>query len=128
MVFTMTPMKAHRRVAAILLTTTAVALVPAASFGATKTVTARSSAWGPAKIEIVRGTTLEWVNPSGFLEHSIKAYGGWRYYSYLAPGAETSRRFRELGRFKYRCEFHSTKRPGSPCEGMCGVVKVVAPS
>lgn len=120
-------MKTPRRLGAILFIATLVALVPAASFGATKTVTARSSAWGPAKIEIVRGTTLEWVNPSNFLEHSIAAYGGWRYNAYLAPNAEASRRFPELGKFKYRCTFHSTKRPGMPCDGMCGVVKVVPP-
>ncbi len=113
----------------ILTVALAVALVPAASFGATKTVTARSSAWGPAKVEIVRGTTLEWVNPSSFLEHSVKAYGGgWRYNAYLGPGGDVSRRFRDLGRFKYRCEIHSTKAAGQPCEGMCGVVKVVRPS
>lgn len=117
-------MKRLVRSAASLFVVAAILLVPAASIAATKKVTARPSSWGPARLEITKGSTVVWTNPSTFEDHSVKSYGGWRYRELLGPKAQATRRFREVGRFKYRCEFPSTLMDGV-CDGMCGVVKVV---
>lgn len=114
----------------ILFVALCVALIPAAALSATSTIEARTSSWGPARVTIERGDTVKWDNSGGGFqaqEHAVKAYGGnWRKYTVLAVGASTSKRFRETGRFKFRCELHSVMSSGV-CEGMCGVVKVVRP-
>lgn len=113
-----------------LFSALSVALVPAAAFSATSTITARTSSWGPARITIERGDTVKWDNTAGgyrATEHTVKAYGGnWRKNTPLPVGSSTTKRFGETGRFKFRCEVHSVMSSGV-CEGMCGVVKVVRP-
>lgn len=106
-----------------------VAAVPAAAFSATTTVTARSSSWGPARVTIERGDSVKWSNTSSFLDHSVRAYGGnWTKDVRLGPRSSVTQRFRSTGKYRYYCRLHGYKSPGQPCEGMCGVVRVVRPS
>lgn len=104
-----------------------VMLIPTAALSATKTVRARTDSWGPARLEIKRGDTVKWTNPSSSIRlHTVLAYGtNWTKNVRLAPGDSTTHRFRRVGKYKFRCQEHSTKFPGQPCTGMCGVVKVV---
>lgn len=101
-------------------------LVPTAALSATKTVTAYASSFRRAKVEIKRGDTVRWRNES-IQSHTITAYGGnWSKNVVLqAYGTPVTHKFRRIGTYRYRCMEHSTKLQGQPCQGMCGVVKVI---
>ena len=115
----------------ILFVALSVALIPAAAFSATSTIDARPSSWGPARVTIERGDTVRWNNTGGGFratEHTVKSLGrNWALDEPLPVGASVTKRFREVGRFKFRCVLHSQIVDGA-CEGMCGVVKVVRPT
>lgn len=118
------------RPALLKLSLAALALVlalPASVMAATTTVVANASTWQAARVRIVRGDTVEWANRS-FREHSVTAWGGnWTMDSPLVVGGSVSKRFRSLGRFKFRCRQHSQVTSGV-CEGMCGVIRVSPPA
>ena len=102
-------------------------LVPTAALSATTRVRLVGTSFRQASVEINRGDTVRWRNDS-YDSHTITSYGtNWSRSMNvtLGFGATTARRFRSLGTFKYRCVQHSTKLRGQPCQGMCGVVKVV---
>ena len=125
---TMRRMRSKQTLATAAVSAAIVMLVPTAALSATKTVTARSTnTWGPSRIEINRGDTVRWSNPSSPIRiHTVLAYGGnWSKNVRLNPGDATTQRFREAGTYKFRCQEHSTKLTGQPCTGMCGVVKVL---
>lgn len=126
MLLTMPLMKTNTRRLALAAATILALLVPTAASSATKTVTAYTSSFRRAKIEIKRGDTVRWRNES-FNTHTFQAYSpNWSKTATLsAYGGTTSHRFRRVGTYKYRCTEHSTKFPGQPCDGMCGVVKVI---
>lgn len=112
---------------ALILAMVAALLVPTAALSATKTVTANTSSFTRSRVEIRRGDTVRWRNES-YNTHTITSYGtNWAapMNETLGVGGTASRRFRSLGTFKYRCLEHSTKLRGQPCQGMCGVVKVI---
>ena len=117
------------RPALLKLSLGALALVlalPGSVLAATTTVTATASTWEAARVRIERGDTVKWTNRS-FREHSVTAWGGsWTMDSLLVVNGSVSKRFRSLGRFKFRCRQHS-RVVGGVCEGMCGVVRVSAP-
>lgn len=100
--------------------------VPVSVMAATTTVTATASTWEASRVRIVRGDTVKWTNRS-FRDHSVTAWGGnWTMDSLLVVNGSVSRRFRALGRFRFRCRQHSRVASGV-CEGMCGVIRVSAP-
>ena len=100
--------------------------LPASVMAATTTVAATASTWDAARVRIVRGDAVKWTNRS-FRDHSVTAWGGnWTMDSLLVVNGSVSRRFRSLGRFRFRCRQHS-RVVGGVCEGMCGVVRVSAP-
>lgn len=82
--------------------------------------------WNPSFQHILPGTRVVWVNPERLDEtHDLSSYGNnWSKSETLLPGERTGKRFRRQGVYKYRCRLHSTKRPGEPCRGMCGVIHV----
>lgn len=105
----------------------AFALVSSAS-GASYRVRASGDRWMPDLKRIVKGDKIVWANPTG-AEHDVKSYRWnsrrWTKDAFLAPGQQTSKRFRSVGTFKYRCRLHSFYNPNNGnCRGMCGVVKV----
>ena len=103
-----------------------VLIVPAAGLAATTRVAATASTWSTPRVRIVRGDTVEWTNRS-FRDHSVTSWGRtWSMDEVLGVNGTVSRRFRTLGRFKYRCRQHSRVSAGV-CEGMCGVIRVSAP-
>ena len=106
-----------------------IALVPAAAFSATKSVGVSGTSWSRPRLSIQKGDTVKWTNGS-FQTHTVLAYGSnWTKNEVLDPyGGTTSQRFRAVGTYKYRCAEHSTKLQGQPCQGMCGTVKVTAPT
>ena len=113
-----------------LLAALSLALVPAVALSATSTVAARPASWGPARITIERGDTVRWDNTDGGFraaDHSVMAFGGnWTKNTQLPVGSSTTKRFRDTGPFKFRCEVHS-QMVGGTCDGMCGRVRVVRP-
>ncbi|MGH2736926.1 MAG: Calx-beta domain-containing protein, partial [Actinomycetota bacterium] len=59
--------------------------------------------WRPADIQVTRGDTVEWKNPTN-RRHDVTAYGGgWGKRVQLGPGDRTQRRFRRRGVYSYRC-------------------------
>lgn len=126
MLHKMPPMKTRTGRLALVAATVMALLIPTAALSATKTVTAYSSSFRRAKVEIKRGDRVRWYNES-FNTHTFQAYSpNWSKTATLAAyGGTTSHRFRRVGTYKYRCTEHSTKLPGQPCDGMCGVVKVI---
>ena len=115
----------------VLFAALVLALVPAAAFSATTTINARPTSWGPARVTIERGDTIKWANTdTGYraTEHTVKSVGrNWVLDESLPVGGSVTKRFRDVGRFKFRCMLHSQVIDGV-CEGMCGVVKVVRPT
>lgn len=115
----------------VLFSALALALVPAAAFSATSTIAARTSSWGPARVTIERGDTVKWDNSGGGFratDHTVRSFGrNWRLDEPLPVGGNVTKRFRDVGRYKFRCVLHSRVVDGA-CEGMCGVVRVVRPT
>ena len=124
MLLTMRPMGSKKRLA-IAAAAAAVMLVPTAALSATKTVTARMDSWGPARVDIKRGDTVRWTNPSSSIRiHTVtSASNNWTKSTRLMPGDTTSKRFRQTGTYKFRCLEHSVM-VGRQCDGMCGVIRV----
>jgi plastocyanin len=92
---------------------------------ATSTVKARGDRWRPVHTYIGKGDRVTWKNPTSRV-HDLKAYGGgWSFGEVLSPGESVSRRFRQLGTYKYRCVRHSAI-VGGKCQGMCGLIHVVS--
>lgn len=130
MLLMMLPMPSTKKLL-ILSIALCVALVPAAAFSATTTIAARTSSWGPARVTVERGDTVNWDNSGGGFratDHTVKSLGrNWRLDEPLPVGGNVTKRFRDVGRYKFRCMLHSQVVEGV-CEGMCGVVRVVRPT
>ena len=127
MLNTMPPMtKSPTPRLAMVAATVMALLVPTAALSATKTVSLSGSSFRRAKVEIKRGDIVKWRNDSVEL-HTITSYGpNWSKNVTLSGYGQTAQhRFRRIGTYRYRCTQHSTKFDGRPCEGMCGVVKVI---
>lgn len=118
-------MRSKRTLTATLLTAAVVMLVPTAALSATKTVMARGDSWDPRRVEIRRGDTVRWTNPSNSIRiHTVtSASNNWSKSTQLTPGSSTSKRFRETGTYRFRCLEHSVM-VGRQCDGMCGVITV----
>jgi plastocyanin len=111
----------------LCLAALALVLLPTVAPAAISIVRAQGEDWDPAVRRIVRGTTVTWRNPTDKV-HDVSSYGGnWTYARLLQPGERASRTFKSVGRFKYRCKRHSAMIDGA-CKGMCGVIRVRAPS
>lgn len=101
--------------------------VPAISHSApTRIKTTRRDTWNPDFAHVSPGGRVVWANPARFdRTHDVTAYGGnWRKRVTLAPGERTSKRFRRVGVYKFRCRVHS-HLADRQCHGMCGVVHVM---
>ncbi len=120
-------MKKKLSVALMLLVLAAGAASPATASNHTIVAT-DDNEWMPFRLRVKKGTTVVWKNPSTNSEtHDVRAYGGtWNKDVYLEPGERTSKTFRKVGRYRYRCVLHSFMQDG--CNGMCGVVRVFRPS
>ncbi len=59
----------------------------------------------PDKIEIERGTTVQWINAGRNVHTVTDAHSSWDSGN-LKPGEEFSHRFEEKGTFKYYCIPH----------------------
>ena len=105
------------------------ALVLASSaMGASYRVRASGDQWMPKFKRIYKGDKIVWANPTR-AQHDVKSYRynsrRWSKNAYLAPGDRTSKRFRTIGKYKYRCQIHSFYNSNTGnCQGMCGVIKV----
>ena len=86
--------------ATALLTT---ALLAAPASAETITVTMPGSYFDPARTTAVVGDVVTWRNGSGGA-HTV--YGPGIESGYLAPGAEYSKRFEQVGTLSYRCTLH----------------------
>lgn len=128
MLLMMLPMPSIKKFS-IFVVALCVALVPAAALSATSTIRAEGTRWSQPRLRIHKGDTVRWTNASSFQMHTVVSYGSnWQKRDVLDPnGGTTTHRFRAVGTYKYRCTEHSSKFPGEPCQGMCGVVKVVLP-
>ena len=92
--------------------------------------TTNTNKYNPKTVSIPVGTEVDWSNPSR-KNHEVVAYkGAWSADIDLAKKTGTgSFTFLATGVYKYRCEIqgHSEIDHGK-CVGMCGTVKVSAPS
>lgn len=76
---------------------------------------------------IVRGDRIVWRNPTGKRHDVVSRGKNWSYRVVLDPGERSSpKRFRKIGRYRYRCTLHSGIVDGK-CQGMCGVIRVRRP-
>jgi plastocyanin len=92
--------------------------------GATSKIRAKGERWRPFHTYIGKGDRVTWRNPTS-KTHDIKGYGGWSLSKVLRPGASVSKTFRQRGTYKFRCVRHSAI-VGGKCQGMCGLIHVVA--
>lgn len=94
------------------------------AIGATFNVKARGENWRPKHRYIGKGDRVRFRNPTNRV-HDIKAMGGWNLTEILSPGESVTKKFNNLGTFRYRCVRHSAV-VGGQCQGMCGLVHVAA--
>lgn len=101
--------------------------LPSVAEAATYPVRADGNDWVPKIRRIARGDRIVWRNPTG-KTHDVTAYRkNWSYRVVLRPGEKTDpKRFRKVGRYRYRCTLHSGIVDGV-CRGMCGVIRVRRP-
>jgi plastocyanin len=115
----------HRTIRAMLGLLVTAGLVVAMAVPAEAAVRIRATGgarFRPRKVEITDGTRVIWRSVSG--THTVTAYrGDWSKDVTISTGETTSFRFRQPGRYRFRCRFHSTLTNGR-CSGMCGVVVV----
>lgn len=69
----------------------------------------RGMAYAPARIEIGRGTTVEWSNDAP-LAHTVTATGGAFDSGLIAPGARWRHTFTEAGEYPFACTPHPFMR------------------
>ncbi len=78
--------------------------------------------WTPSIVTVSRGSLVRWRGVLGY--HDVVSYGrNWRFNEALPVGTMVRKRFRNSGRYRFRCTYHSTLI-GNTCNGMCGRVVV----
>jgi plastocyanin len=92
-----------------LLTLAALAAVLAAtalgsSSKAVHSVTAGDNFFEPTKVTIGAGEKVKWTN-NGSSDHTVKFKG--EKNEVIGPGETTSKRFKQTGRFPYKCTLHA---------------------
>jgi plastocyanin len=58
----------------------------------------------PQKIKVGKGEKVTWTN-DGKNDHTVKFKG--EKNQFVSPGDQTSRKFKDTGKFAYRCTIHS---------------------
>ena len=113
----------------VVAITAGLVLIPASSLADTKRFRAAgqpgSFRWEPTVRRIFKRDRIVWRNPTG-VSHTVTAYRGrWSKNTTIGPGERTAKRFRRVGRYKFRCTIpgHSSLQDGR-CSGMCGTVRV----
>ena len=86
--------------AAGLLATTALG----SSSRALTSVSAQDNFFDPAKVTIGAGEKVKWTN-GGSTDHTVKFKG--EKNKIIAPGETTDKKFKQTGRFPYRCTLHA---------------------
>jgi len=116
-----------RIISLTMIALVSLALAPAPARAASATVKATASdEWTPEIRRIEPGDRIVWKNPTE-ATHNIVGYGSnWSLDRWLYAGDTFSKRFPAKGTYRYRCSIHSSKQDG-PCDGMCGVIRVVRP-
>jgi plastocyanin len=113
-----------QRLTALLVGVAMALAVMGVASGATSTVKARGERWRPIHTYIGKGDRVRWKNPTS-KTHDVKGSGGLRLSEVLSPGESVTKKFGNLGTFRFRCVRHSAI-VGGKCQGMCGLVHVVA--
>ena len=118
-------MRLISRLVPLLVIVLMVSLWPGSSLGARFKIKATDDpdTWDPAFLRVPPRSVVIWKNPTMEI-HDLTSYGGnWDKERGIPPGDSTWKRFREPGRYRYRCRVHSTMQDGL-CKGMCGVIHV----
>ena len=90
--------------------------------GASVLVRAKCDVFDPVKVSVQHGTKVVWKGVCG--THTVTAYGAnWSKDVTIGQGQTTSKTFKRVGLFKYRCRLHSSLTNGL-CAGMCGKIRV----
>jgi plastocyanin len=113
-----------RHAAVAVAAVAALVLAPATSAqaAAVRVKATSSRTFVPARVRIAPGTKVVWKAVG--LTHTVTAYKGhWSKDVSIPAGQTTSFRFKQTGRYKYRCTIHSTLSNGV-CTGMCGKIIV----
>jgi plastocyanin len=120
-------MRRRYLIALLCVAALGLALLPSIAPAGVSVIRAQGEDWDPAVKRVVKGTTISWRNPTDKV-HDVWGYGkNWTFSRILEPGERASRTFWKVGRYKYRCKRHSAWIDGQ-CHGMCGVIRVRAPS
>lgn len=98
-------------IALVLLTLSALAIVPAAKGGANRTVVATNYEFTPSSVRISRGASVVWRFRQGAHNVVGRGWGSAR----IRTSGSYRHRFNRSGRYTYRCTIHP---------GMDGVVRV----
>ena len=67
-------------------------------------VSAQDNVFVPKKVKIGQGEKVKWTN-DGSEDHTVKFKG--EKDEIFAPGESVSKKFKDVGRFKYHCTLHA---------------------
>jgi plastocyanin len=110
----------------IITAVLSLSLLASPSLGASHVVRANGDEWQPEVRKIVKGDLVRWTNPTN-KNHDVRSIGNkWNYYELLSPDETAKKRFKSVGRYRYRCTLHSAMVDGQ-CQGMCGLIVVKRP-
>lgn len=100
-----TPLKVLIALAALAVL--GVAMIPGGASGqraAPIPVSAQDNVFEPKKVKIGQGEKVQWTN-DGSEDHTVKFKG--EKDKVVAPGESVSKKFKDVGKFKYHCTLHA---------------------
>ncbi|MDP9067306.1 MAG: hypothetical protein M3N53_03020 [Actinomycetota bacterium] len=81
--------------------------------------------WESKAVEIERGQTVRWENPTTTTHHVTAYAGSWNTTEHVASDATVEKRFTRPGTYSYRCDVRShSELVNGECLGMCGEIVV----
>lgn len=66
--------------------------------------------FSPARIEVKRGTTVNWINEDAITAHTVTASNGLFASQLIQPKEKFSFKFGEIGTYSYECSIHPWMR------------------
>ncbi len=66
--------------------------------------------FSPARIEVKRGTTVNWINDDAITVHTVTGSNGLFDSQLIQPQGEFSFKFDEIGTYSYHCSIHPWMR------------------
>src|SRR3954466_9099053 len=99
-----------RKLVAVAVTALAVAAVPAAQAGSTKTVSVKNNSFSPGTVSVKKGGKVTWKWTQGGVPHNVTPASGAGSATSSKKGFTFSKTFSKKGTFKYHCTIHSSMK------------------